>query len=133
MRAGRYFRSRWEKSGWEDYLLLKRHLARGRVIVDLEWHNKVSGPKRVSNVIAEIPGGTLPREWVILGAHLDSWDLGTGAQDNGTGVVMVLEAARAIAPWAVAAPHDSICAVGARRNRGPWLGDVHQETRSRAA
>jgi len=83
--------------GWEDYLLLKRHLARGRVIVDLEWHNKVSGPKRVSNVIAEIPGGTLPREWVILGAHLDSWDLGTGAQDNGTGVVMVLEAARAIA------------------------------------
>jgi len=34
---------------------------------------------------------------VLLGAHLDSWDLGTGAQDNGTGVVMVLEAARAIA------------------------------------
>jgi carboxypeptidase Q len=46
----------------------------------------------------------LPREWVLVGAHLDSWDLGTGAQDNGTGVVMVLETARAIAslgkgPW----------------------------------
>ena len=45
----------------------------------------------------EITRGGLPQEWVLLGVHLDSWDLGTGAQDDATGVVMVLEAARAIA------------------------------------
>ncbi len=83
--------------GREDYLLLRRHLTRGPVSIEAEWENVVTGPKQVSNVIAEIAGSELPHEWVLLGAHLDSWDLGTGAQDNGTGVVMVLEAARAIA------------------------------------
>jgi hypothetical protein len=83
--------------GVEDNLLLRRHLVRGPVTIEAEWQNEVSGPKQVSNVVAEITGEGSSREWVLLGAHLDSWDLGTGAQDNGTGVVMVLEAARAIA------------------------------------
>jgi len=83
--------------GLEDNLLLRRHLARGPVTIEAEWQNEVSEPTQVSNVVAEITGSELPHEWVLLGAHLDSWDLGTGAQDNGTGVVMVLEAARAIA------------------------------------
>ena len=83
--------------GLEDNLLLHRHLARGRVTIEAEWQNHVSGPTQVSNVVAEITGGEFANEWVLIGAHLDSWDLGTGAQDNGTGVVMVLEAARAIA------------------------------------
>jgi carboxypeptidase Q len=74
-----------------------RHLLRGPVTIEAEWHNEVTGPVQVSNVIAEIAGSEVPREWVLVGAHLDSWDLGAGAQDNGTGVVMVLEAARAIA------------------------------------
>ena len=83
--------------GWEDHHLLRRHLSRGPVTIEAEWQNEISGPIQVSNVVAEITGGELPHEWVLLGAHLDSWDLGTGAQDNGTGVIMVLEAARAIA------------------------------------
>src|SRR5262249_44718152 len=45
--------------------------------------------------------------WVIVGAHIDSWDFATGAQDNATGVAMVLEAARAIAAAGVA-PRRSI-------------------------
>jgi Zn-dependent M28 family amino/carboxypeptidase len=48
-------------------------------------------------VIAELRGRERPDEWVLVGAHLDSWDFATGAQDNATGVAMVLEAARAIA------------------------------------
>jgi Zn-dependent M28 family amino/carboxypeptidase len=48
----------------------------------------------VNNVIAEIKGSEKPDEWIILGAHLDSWDFATGAQDNGAGTVQVLEAAR---------------------------------------
>ena len=47
--------------------------------------------------MAEIRGRELPGQVVILGAHLDSWDLGTGTTDNGTGSMVVLEAARAIA------------------------------------
>lgn len=50
-----------------------------------------------ANVVGEIRGRERPEEIVLLGAHLDSWDLGTGAQDDATGVGLVIEAARAIA------------------------------------
>jgi len=53
-------------------------------------------PVEVFNTVAEIRGTERPDEVVILGAHLDSWDLGTGATDNGTGSVAVLEAARVL-------------------------------------
>jgi carboxypeptidase Q len=45
------------------------------------------------NVIAELPGAELPEEIVLLGAHLDSWDLGVGALDDGAGVAIVSAAA----------------------------------------
>ncbi len=48
------------------------------------------------NVIGEIRGREKPEEIVLLGAHLDSWDLGTGAIDDGAGCAIVLEAARLI-------------------------------------
>lgn len=84
--------------GREDVELLRRLLGKGPVRVALEWRNRVSpGPVSVNNVIAEIRGSERPYEWVIVGAHLDSWDFATGTQDNGTGVAMVLDAARAIA------------------------------------
>jgi hypothetical protein len=84
--------------GREDVQLIRRLLDNGPVRIAFELHNKVSpGPVTVNNVIAEIRGGERPDEWVIVGAHLDSWDFGTGAQDNGTGVAMVLDAARAMA------------------------------------
>jgi len=46
------------------------------------------------NVIAEIPGTAKPGEFVVIGAHIDSWDLGTGAIDNGCNVVMMIDIAR---------------------------------------
>lgn len=49
------------------------------------------------NVVAEVKGREKPREVVLLGAHLDSWDVGTGAHDDGAGVVMVMETARLLA------------------------------------
>lgn len=105
--------------GWEDSLLLRRHLTRGPVTVEAEWQNEISGPMQVSNVVAEIAGSELPHEWVLLGAHLDSWDLGTGAQDNGTGVVMVLEAARAIASLGNAPRRSIRFALWAAEEPGP--------------
>ena len=55
-----------------------------------------AGPVEVYNTVAEIPGSEKADEVVILGAHIDSWDLGTGATDDGTGVSGLLEAARAL-------------------------------------
>jgi Iap family predicted aminopeptidase len=49
------------------------------------------------NVVAEIRGREKPQEVVLLGAHLDSWDLAQGANDDGAGVAMVMEAGRLIA------------------------------------
>ena len=82
--------------GAEDVSLIKRLLDHGPVAVDFSFTNKIRKDVKVPNVIAEIPGTDLASEIVIVGAHLDSWQPGTGAQDNGTGVASVLEAARAI-------------------------------------
>jgi dipeptidyl aminopeptidase/acylaminoacyl peptidase len=64
--------------------------------VELEVHNEFLPPVAVNNTVGEIPGTDKPDEVVVVGAHLDSWDLGEGATDNGTGSVVVLEAARAL-------------------------------------
>ncbi|MGH7498020.1 MAG: M28 family peptidase [Gemmatimonadales bacterium] len=56
-----------------------------------------SGPAYESyNVVGEIKGTRQPEEFVVIGAHLDSWDLGTGALDNGANAMMVLDLARQI-------------------------------------
>jgi carboxypeptidase Q len=65
--------------------------------VEVEIDNKlVPGPHVVYNTVGEIPGTEKPDEFVVLGAHLDSWDLGQGTTDNGTGSCVVLEAARVL-------------------------------------
>ncbi len=81
----------------ENYRQLWRLLDEGPVQVEVNIEGKLSGkPAEVYNTVAEIPGSEKPDEVVIIGAHLDSWDLGTGATDNGTGSVAVLAAARAL-------------------------------------
>ncbi len=55
-------------------------------------------PDTVSaNIVGEVRGRERPDEIVLIGAHLDSWDVGTGAHDDGAGCVIVMEAARLIA------------------------------------
>jgi len=82
----------------EDYLQIWRLLDEGTPVqLELNLQGSFSGkPVEVYNTVAEIRGTEKPDEVVILGAHLDSWDLGTGATDNGTGSMAVLEAARAL-------------------------------------
>src|SRR5205807_1478625 len=81
----------------EDYALIYRLLKRGPVEIELDISNSFSdGPVEVHNTVAEIRGAERPDEVVILSAHLDSWDLASGSTDDGTGVVTVIEAARAI-------------------------------------
>jgi Zn-dependent M28 family amino/carboxypeptidase len=82
---------------------LGRLLERGEVRIRLRLANQTGGAYQSQNVIAEIRGRELPQEIVLLGAHLDSWDLGTGADDNGVNVALVLEVARAFKELGLAA------------------------------
>ena len=75
---------------------LARLAQQSEVRVRLNIANKSGGPYEARNVIAEIRGREKPDEIVLLGAHLDSWDLGTGANDNGVNAATVIELARAI-------------------------------------
>ena len=78
----------------EDTLLLRRLLTRGAVRLGLDVANTLDrSPARERNVIADLPG-TNADEIVLVGAHLDSWDVAEGADDDGSGVAAVLEAAR---------------------------------------
>ncbi len=82
----------------EDAMRLARTVAAypGKVRVHFNLPNKIGGPIEQENVVGEIRGYEKPDEAVILGAHLDSWELGTGALDNGCNAALVIEAARAI-------------------------------------
>jgi hypothetical protein len=81
----------------EDGQRLSRLAATGTPIqMRLELPNRVGGPFEVANVVAEIRGSDKAQEIIALGAHLDSWDLGSGALDNGANVALVIEVARAI-------------------------------------
>ena len=81
----------------ESYGLIWRLLKRGPVEIELDLKNSFStGEVEVFNTVAELKGGDKADEVVLIGGHIDSWDLGTGATDNGTGIMAVLEAARAL-------------------------------------
>jgi carboxypeptidase Q len=66
------------------------------VRVHFEMPNKITGPIQAKNVIAEIRGWYKPDEFVVVGAHLDSWDLGQGALDNACDDAVLIDAARVI-------------------------------------
>jgi len=81
----------------EDYDAIYRLSRLGAVTMTISITGAFSaGPAPASITVAEIKGEELPDERVIIGGHLDSWDLGQGALDNGTGSMAVLEAARTL-------------------------------------
>jgi carboxypeptidase Q len=82
----------------EDGMRLARTVAAypGKVRARFAMPNKIGGAIEQENVVGEIHGYEKPGETVVLGAHLDSWELGTGALDNGCNAALVIEAARAI-------------------------------------
>ncbi|MGH9780277.1 MAG: M20/M25/M40 family metallo-hydrolase, partial [Candidatus Acidiferrales bacterium] len=81
----------------EDAMHLARFISAGQPVkVHLDMPNRVTQRAASENVVAEIRGSEKPDEFVILGAHLDSWELGTGALDDGCNAALVIDAARAI-------------------------------------
>lgn len=78
----------------EDAFLVRRLLARGPVTIGLDVRNSFDrAPATERNVVADLPSRGCDHV-VVLGAHFDSWDLAQGADDNGSGVAAVLDAAR---------------------------------------
>ena len=73
---------------------LARRLAQGPVTVNLRLGCQTLPDVEAANVVAEIRGAELPDEVVLIGGHLDGWDLGQGAHDDGAGCAQVVEAMR---------------------------------------
>lgn len=78
----------------------------------------------VYNTIAELKGTEHPDQYVMLSAHLDSWDAGSGATDNGTGTIVMLEAMRLLK---LAYPHPERTILA-----GHWSGEEEGEIGSSA-
>ncbi|HRG11129.1 MAG TPA: M20/M25/M40 family metallo-hydrolase [Cyclobacteriaceae bacterium] len=79
----------------EDYGLLYRLAEFGSAPkISVRADSKETGVVPTFNTVAEIKGSEKPNEYVMLSAHFDSWDGGTGATDNGTGTLVMMEAMR---------------------------------------
>ncbi|HMP91486.1 MAG TPA: M20/M25/M40 family metallo-hydrolase [Phnomibacter sp.] len=79
----------------EDYGLLYRLIENGETPrLSIQTDSKELGMVPTYNTVAEIKGKEKPGEYVMLSAHFDSWDGGTGATDNGTGTLVMMEAMR---------------------------------------
>ncbi len=77
----------------EDAEMMARLQARGvTLVVTLKMEARNLEPATSHNVIAELRGSTHPEQIVVIGGHIDSWDVGQGAHDDGTGCVMAMEA-----------------------------------------
>ena len=81
----------------EDGLRLLRLVRSDESVrVRLVMPNRIGEPYETANVVAEIVGADLPEEIVLVGAHLDSWDMGTGCLDNAVNAALVVHVARSI-------------------------------------
>jgi carboxypeptidase Q len=80
----------------EDTTLIARLAAKGNVSLHLRLDEQMLGDAESANVIGELRGRDKPDEVVVIGAHLDSWDVGQGAHDDGAGVVTMMEAVRVL-------------------------------------
>ena len=79
----------------EDAMMLHRMQDRGeRIRVNLRMDAQTLPDVKSRNVVAELRGSEKPDEIVVMGGHIDSWDVGSGAMDDGGGVVVAWEALR---------------------------------------
>jgi Zn-dependent M28 family amino/carboxypeptidase len=80
-----------------DADMVVRMMKRGQAVaVKLELGSAAGEPYTSYNVIGEMTGSELPNEYVLIGGHLDSWDLGTGTIDDGAGCAITMAAAEFI-------------------------------------
>ncbi len=79
----------------EDADLIERMVARGdRVVIRLKMDAHMEGEVESANVVGELRGRERPDEIVVVSGHLDSWDVGAGASDDGGGCIVAMDAVR---------------------------------------
>jgi Zn-dependent M28 family amino/carboxypeptidase len=83
--------------GVPDANLLERLAGRGKVRLRLSLSSTVHPDTLAWNLVGDIPGSATPGEIIVIGGHLDSWDPGTGAIDDGAGIAITTAAANLIA------------------------------------
>lgn len=117
-----------------DADLLSAMLRRGRPVrVHLDIQTRFPGEQTSYNVIGEITGRTHPEQVVLIGGHLDSWDLGTGAIDDGAGVAITMAAGALIGDLPTR-PERSIRVVAfANEERGLFGGRAYAEAHAAEA
>jgi Peptidase family M28/PA domain len=76
----------------EDALMIERLCKEGPVTVHLQMDAHMEADVQAGNVIGEIVGSEHPEQVVVMGGHIDSWDVGQGAQDDGSGIMAAYEA-----------------------------------------
>jgi carboxypeptidase Q len=112
----------------EDAEMLSRIQARGqvsRMTLSMEAHMLPDAPSR--NVIAEVRGSEHPDEIVVLGGHIDSWDVGQGAMDDGGGVVAAWEALRLIKQLGLAPKRTIRVVLWTNEEMGGRGGDAYRK------
>ncbi|MEI9938720.1 MAG: M28 family peptidase [Pseudomonadota bacterium] len=118
----------------EDAELLHRLASRGDIPkLHLTLRPQTLPDADSANVIGELRGRELPNEIVLIGAHLDSWDIGQGAQDDGAGVVTVMQALTTLALARFdSASNRARCPVQQRGKRPPRRRAIRQGSQRRA-
>jgi hypothetical protein len=76
----------------EDALMIERLAKEGPVMVHLEMQAHMEADVQAGNVMGEIVGSEHPEQVVSIGGHIDSWDVGQGAQDDGSGIMAAYQA-----------------------------------------
>ncbi|CAM4282741.1 M20/M25/M40 family metallo-hydrolase [Pseudoalteromonas byunsanensis] len=111
---------------------LERLISSGHsVSVNINVQSEDLGEGTSYNVIGEVTGSEFPNQYVLIGGHLDSWDLGTGALDDGAGVALTMAAAKHIK--AVAQPKRSIRVVlFAAEELGLWGAKAYFERHAKS-
>lgn len=116
----------------EDAAMLHRMQARGqKIVVRLEMEAHQLADALARNVMGELVGREKPDEVVVFGGHIDSWDVGTGAMDDGGGVVIAWEAVRLLRQLGLT-PRRTIRVVGWTNEENGGRGgaayrDAHQD------
>lgn len=111
-----------------DADLLSRMLERSLpVVIRLALDVGFDGEHTGANVIGEITGSELPDEVVLIGGHLDSWDLGTGAIDDGAGVAISIAAGHAIGRLPTAPKRTIRVVAFANEEQGIFGGNAYHE------
>ncbi|MBB1117774.1 M28 family peptidase [Stenotrophomonas sp. W1S232] len=111
---------------------LSRLLERGPVQIALALDCGWDGQYTSHNVIGEITGSEHPEEVVVIGGHLDSWDLGTGAVDDGAGVAITMAVGHLIGKLPTAPKRTIRVIAFANEEQGLWGGKVYAANRAAA-